>query len=147
MLAVDAVPRQFRPMLVPDKTRLNLVLHVGQVGIDGQIIAACCGPDGFGALGLGAKRPQHAHLLDDPDEGRLPIDGFGNALEGFVGGNMVGTFFASHPGDRIGEEGVAPKHLEGDIVFHTILLTTCREARDGTPAASPPPSHHNKNSL
>ena len=115
MLAVVAVAFQFGTVFIPLEVSADLILDsllyrfrvriARQVGVDRQRIPATI-VQRFHPLCLSANALHHSHLVDVPDEGRLPVDTLCDTLQGFIRRQMVRALLPTYTGKRIGKHGV-----------------------------------------
>src|SRR5699024_5031861 len=76
-----AVLGQVGPVRIPLKVRLDLVGHIDQIGVDGQVVGAAVVPDGPDAFGLGLNGVHDANGVRHPNKGGLPIHAFQNSFD------------------------------------------------------------------
>ena len=102
---------QLRPVFIPFKMSTHLITDIFQIRVISQLISSVITnrPDSFG---LCPNRIHDTHGVNDPYKRRLPVNALQDSLQRLIGGNMVRTFFSSHPGDRIRKQRIIPAHLK-----------------------------------
>lgn len=132
MLAVRAVGGKRRVMMIPLEMRPDLVLDAGpigdigrifgagvagQVGINGQRVAAGGVIERLHAPRLRTDAAQDSNLIYIPNKRRLPVNRLADPLQCFVSRKMIRGFLAAHARERIGKERITSP----DAKLETIL--------------------------
>ena len=106
MLGFVPIAGEVRTMQVPLEMRTNLILHIGQIGINGKIRAAVpCGgiTQRTNPFGLTLNGVHDADLVNDPEKGWFPITAFQNPFQSLIGWYRIAAFFSAYAGDGIAE--------------------------------------------